>query len=160
MILFSFGERDTALIAETLGQFLLPGDTVLLYGELGAGKSVFARGCARALGVRSEMASPSFTLMQSYRGEQYDVNHFDLYRLSGADELYYSGLEEQIGANAISLIEWPQQADVCPDKRVEVDIERNGSDEARRIEIGLFGMDERSEKIFEALRRFEAEKEN
>lgn len=158
MICQSRSESETALIAQTLGEHLKNGDTVLLYGELGAGKSVFARGCARAFGVRGDMASPSFTLMQSYRGDTCNVNHFDLYRLSGADELYYAGLEEQIGADAVSLIEWPQQADVCPDRRVEVDIERAPEYEARRIEINLFGMEDRAEQIYRALERFEAEK--
>ena len=160
MILLSRDEKVTVQIAEALGQYLLPGDTVLLYGELGAGKSVFARGCARALGVKGEMASPSFTLMQNYRGDRYSVNHFDLYRLSSPDELYYSGLEEQIGGDAVSLIEWPQQADVCPDRRIEVDIERGTDFESRRIELNLIGMDERKEEIFKALKRFEAEKKN
>lgn len=160
MICLSRSEKETALIAQTLGEKLKKGDTVLLYGELGAGKSVFARGCARALGVTGDMASPSFTLMQSYRGDACSVNHFDLYRLSGPDELYYAGLEEQIGADAVSLIEWPQQADVCPDRRVEVDIERADAYEARRIEINLFGMEDRAEEIYGALMRFKAEKTN
>ena len=158
MILLSKNENDTFLIAQTLGAFLMPGDTVLLYGGLGAGKSVFARGCARALGVQGDMASPSFTLMQGYRGREYSVNHFDLYRLGSPDELYYSGLEEQIASDAISLIEWPQQADVCPEKRIEVDIERTGEYEARRIEINLFGLGKRTDLIREALGRFETEK--
>ncbi len=160
MILLSQSESETARIGETLGRHLLPGDTVLLYGELGAGKSVFARGCARALGVQGEMASPSFTLLQSYRGEKYYVNHFDLYRLSGGDELYYSGLEEMIGADAVSLIEWPQQADVCPDRRVEADIERSEDFDQRRIKLSFFGMDSREEKILEDLKCFQTENEN
>ncbi len=154
----SRSEEETARIAGALGEKLLPGDTVLLYGELGAGKSVFARGCARALGVKNEMASPSFTLLQSYEGERYKVNHFDLYRLGSADELYYSGLEEHIGENAVSLIEWPQQADVCPGKRIEVDIERAGEgDNARRIELNFFLPEGREEDIIQALGRFETE---
>ena len=149
--------EETAEIARTLGLFLRAGDSVLLYGELGAGKSVFARGAARALGVRSEMASPSFTLMQSYPGESCEVRHFDLYRLSGADELYFSGLEEQLsGEGAVSLIEWPQQADVCPVRRVEVDIGRGKAFDERIIDIALFGMDGREDEIARALKRFEA----
>ncbi len=151
MVLTSKSEADTYRIAATLGRFLVPGDTVLLYGDLGAGKSVFARGCAKALGVKGEMASPSFTIMQPYEGSACKVYHFDLYRLGGADELYFSGLEEHIGTDGVSLIEWPQQADVCPDRRAEIDIEKTDDPEERRVEINLFGMDARADRIFAAL---------
>ena len=155
----SKSENETHEIAFTLGRHLVSGDCVLLYGELGAGKSVFARGCARALGVKDVMASPSFTLMQPYSGDIFPVRHFDLYRLSGEDELYYSGLEEQIGAEGVSLIEWPQQADVCPPVRVEVDIEK-GENDVRIIDIVPVNMENREQEIFAALRPFEAETQN
>lgn len=143
--------RQTARLGEILGRFLRAGDTVLLYGDLGSGKSVFARGCAGALGVRSDMASPTFTLMQPYEGNGVKVYHFDLYRLSGEDELYYSGLEEHISSDGVALIEWPQQADVCPDIRVEVDFERGEQPDERLIDIALIGMDDRSKEILAAL---------
>ena len=153
----SNSEKETFEIARTLGAFLKSGDSVLLYGDLGAGKSVFARGCARALGVKSEMASPSFTLMQPYKTKDLTVYHFDLYRLSGEDELYYSGLEEHIGSDGVSLIEWPQQADVCPPRRVEVDIEKAGDPIKRVIDVALVDMDDRKQQIERALKPFEAE---
>lgn len=143
---------ETAHLGQVLGRFLRAGDTVLLYGDLGSGKSVFARGCAAALGVCRDMASPTFTLMQPYDGTDVPVYHFDLYRLADADELYFSGLEEHIGTDGVALIEWPQQADVCPDVRVEVDFEQGDTPEERRLEIAVIGMDERKERIEQALR--------
>jgi len=149
---------ETTQLGETLGAFLQAGDTVLLYGELGTGKSVLARGCARALGVNEAMASPTFTLMQPYEGNACPVYHFDLYRLSGEDELYYSGLEEKIATDGVALIEWPQQADVCPDKRIEIDIVRDGANtENRLIDIAVIGMEERRAAIESALATFRTE---
>ena len=157
MYLTHSGE-DTFEFGRALGACLQSGDTVLLYGELGAGKSVLARGCARALGVTEAMASPTFTLMQPYQGDQGNVYHFDLYRLSGADELFASGLEDLLGGDGVSLVEWPQQADVEPDVRVEIDIERAEDVGERKIDVGLFGMDERAENIRAALKNWEADR--
>ena len=152
-------EEDTFALGRALGGALRAGDTVLLYGELGTGKSVLARGCASALGVNEAMASPTFTLMQPYRGTAGSVYHYDLYRLSGADELYYSGLEEHIGTDGVALIEWPQQADVCPEKPVEIDFERGQTPDERRIEIAVIGMDDRKDVIERAMSVFAAEME-
>lgn len=148
--------EDTFSFASAIGRHLLPGDTVLLYGDLGAGKSVFARGAARALGVQDEMASPTFTLMQPYTGENgVKVYHFDLYRISDEDEFFASGLQDQIGTDGVALIEWPQQADVCPEKRIEIDIVRASDFDGRDIEINMFGMDGREEEILMSVRRWE-----
>ena len=154
---FTRNSDETFLFASALGQHLLPGDTVLLYGDLGAGKSVFARGCARALGVRDEMASPTFTLMQPYKGkDNINVYHFDLYRIQDEDEFFASGLQDHIGTDGVSLIEWPQQADVCPERRIEIDILRAEDIDGRDIDINIFGMDDRKDKILMSLCRWES----
>lgn len=154
---FTRNSDETFLFASALGRHLLPGDTVLLYGDLGAGKSVFARGCARALGVRDEMASPTFTLMQPYKGkDNINVYHFDLYRIQDEDEFFASGLQDHIGTDGVSLIEWPQQADVCPERRIEIDILRAEDFDGRDIDINIFGMDDRKDKILMSLCRWES----
>jgi len=149
------GGEDTFQFGKALGAFLKKGDTVLLYGDLGAGKSVLARGIASALGVDEEMASPTFTLMQPYAGKKEKVYHFDLYRLSGEDELFAAGLDDHIGGDGVALIEWPQQADVCPPVRVEIDILRGKEFDEREIEIALFGMDDRTDEVYESIRKWE-----
>lgn len=159
MRLLSQSAEDTAAIAAILGKKLVSGDTVLLYGDLGAGKSVFARGCAGGLGVHQTMASPSFTLMQPYRGDREEVYHFDLYRLSSPDELYFSGLEEHIGGEGVALIEWPQMGDVEPDRRVSVVISRGRNEQERVIDLMLHGMEDRAEAIYRALSPFETDTE-
>ena len=147
--------EDTFEFGRALGACLVKGDTVLLYGDLGTGKSVMARGCANALGVNEAMASPTFTIMQPYRGNETNVFHFDLYRLSGADELFATGLMDNLGGDGVSLVEWPQQADVCPGVRVEIDIERGEEFDERHIDVGLFGMDDREDRILNVLKKWE-----
>ena len=91
-------EADTLSFAARLADMLMPGDTVLLHGDLGAGKSVFARGIARGLGVEGAMPSPTFTLLIPYEG-RHKFYHFDLYRLNDPDEFFAAGLDEFIGGN-------------------------------------------------------------
>lgn len=155
MICVTRSESETFALGRALGSLLQKGDTVLLYGDLGCGKSVLARGCASALGVTESMASPTFTLMQPYAGNDFPVYHYDLYRLSGADELFYSGLEEHIGSDGVALIEWPQQGDVCPPRRVEIDMERMEEENARRVTVTLCGMEESAGALENALKAFE-----
>lgn len=103
-------EVDTFEFGRALGAQLRPGEALLLSGDLGAGKSVLARGAARALGVEGPMPSPSFTILLSYDG-RVRVHHFDLYRLSDPDEFYAAGLDEWLGGDGVCLVEWPQMAD-------------------------------------------------
>ena len=103
-------EADTLRFAGRLAELLRPGDAVLLHGDLGAGKSVFARGVARALGVTGAMPSPTFTLLIPYEGRQ-KLYHFDLYRLNDPEEFYAAGLDEFIGGDGIAMIEWPEMAE-------------------------------------------------
>lgn len=145
-------EEDTRRFGAALGALLLPGDSLLISGGLGAGKSVLARGAARALGVTDPMPSPTFTLMQPYG----HVCHFDLYRLEDEDEFYQAGLDEFTGGSWIALIEWPFEGmDLIP--RVELSIARGEAEDARLIRLMCVGMDGRAESIADALRAWEAE---
>ncbi len=134
--------EHTFRLGELLGQVLAAGDVVLLNGEMGAGKSVFARGVGTALGVREPMASPTFTLMQPYQA-RIPLYHFDLYRLESEDEFFEAGLDEFIEGDGVALVEWPQQTDLLPDRRIEVAIFPDDENEnMRRVEFSFYGMDE------------------
>lgn len=124
-------EADTMAFAGRIAQMLTDGDTVLLHGDLGTGKSVFARGVARALGVRGAMPSPTFTLMIPYQGRR-ALYHYDLYRLNDPDEFYEAGLDENIGGAGVALVEWPEMADIDPVPRLDVTIECDPADAENR----------------------------
>jgi tRNA threonylcarbamoyladenosine biosynthesis protein TsaE len=102
-------EIETAAVGRDLAPTLTPGALVLLFGDLGAGKTAFVRGLAEGLGVPAEeVSSPTFTLMQEYRGGRVTLLHVDLYRLSDAREIDDLGLEE-LGEYAVLAIEWAEK---------------------------------------------------
>ena len=112
-------EKETIRLGEILGRSLKAGDLVLLYGELGAGKTTLARGLARAIGYRGRVSSPTFALAHVYRGKRLTLHHLDLYRLKEGqtDEL---GLDELLNdPRGAVVVEWPQAAR-WPKHRVEV----------------------------------------
>ena len=134
-------EADTMAFAARLAPMLAPGDTVLLYGDLGAGKSVLARGIARGLGVEGPMPSPTFTLLVPYVGKGGKrLYHFDLYRLSDPEEYYAAGLDEFVGGDGVAVVEWPQMADLSPTPALEIELSRGAGDDTRIISIDNFGV--------------------
>src|ERR671911_2309313 len=96
---------ETLALAGAVGALLCAGDIVSLVGDLGAGKTVFARGIARALGVTEPVVSPSFTIVREYEG-RVPLVHVDVYRLDRVQELHDIGLEELIEDRAVTLVEW------------------------------------------------------
>lgn len=137
-------EADTMAFAARLAPMLAAGDAVLLSGDLGAGKSVFARGIARGMGVSGAMPSPTFTLMIPYETGGRKLYHFDLYRLSDPDEYYAAGLDEFIGGDGVAVVEWPEMADLEARPALAVRISRCAGDEERTITIendGVAGFD-------------------
>ena len=124
----------TAAAGERLGARLGPGDVVGLTGELGAGKTCFVQGLARGLGVTSTATSPTFVLVNEYRG-RLPVHHVDVYRTQSLTELLDLGLEELIGGAGVTLIEWADRCEaLLPARTIRVHIEGVG-DEPRRITI-------------------------
>lgn len=105
----TMSENETSAVGRTLAATLEPGSVVLLAGDLGAGKTAFVKGLAEGLGIDpAEVSSPTFTLIQEYRGGRLTLFHVDLYRLGPreADDL---GLEELVTLGGITAIEWPDR---------------------------------------------------
>lgn len=102
-------EKDTARFAAVLGNLLRPGDTVLLDGDIGAGKTFLARALIQSLQDQPEdVPSPTFTLVQTYDTRAGEIWHSDLYRISGTDEIEELGLLDAF-ETAICLVEWPDR---------------------------------------------------
>jgi tRNA threonylcarbamoyladenosine biosynthesis protein TsaE len=115
-------ETETAAVGRELAATLSAGDVVLLYGDLGAGKTAFTKGLAEGLGVsRDEVSSPTFTLVQEYRGGRLPLFHVDLYRLNDPREIDDLGLDE-IAVDGVLAIEWAEKlpARLRPSRAVEV----------------------------------------
>ena len=131
----SHSALETRQFGERLAAFLAPGDVVLLTGEMGAGKSVLARGIAQGLGVEGAMPSPTFTYLQPYEG-RIKLYHFDLYRLDDADTLYAMGLHEFIGGDGVALIEWPERCpEALPERHLTIRLEYGPTEEDRAIAL-------------------------
>jgi tRNA threonylcarbamoyladenosine biosynthesis protein TsaE len=133
--LTSTSEAETAAAGRELASSLTAGSVVLLSGDLGAGKTAFVRGLAEGLGVNpQDVTSPTFTLVQEYRGGRLPLYHVDLYRLKSieVDDL---GLDEMAWSGGVIAIEWPDRLPRPMDKVVSVTIE-HGDDTTRKISIG------------------------
>jgi len=132
-------EAATAALAAALARQARPGDVVTLAGPLGAGKTSFARAFIAALGVKDEVPSPTFTLVQTYEAAIGTVWHFDLYRLTSPDEAYEIGLDEALDDGA-AVIEWPERlAGRLPADRLDVDIALSHEGEAREVRLAGHG---------------------
>ena len=126
-------EEQTAALAAQFAGLARKGDVFALYGTLGMGKSVFARAFIQTLTSAGEVPSPTFTLVQSYPAKDFEIYHFDLYRLKSAEEIFELGMEEAL-YDGVCLIEWPEKmAGYLPEKAIKIEIrtENNG----RRITI-------------------------
>lgn len=106
------GPVETEALAARVAAALAPGDVVLLNGELGAGKTTFVRGAARALGVTGAVTSPTFTIGRRYDG-RVGVSHLDLYRLGGLEDEDPALLADYIGPERIAFVEWPEIAEAA-----------------------------------------------
>jgi tRNA threonylcarbamoyladenosine biosynthesis protein TsaE len=134
----STGANHTLRFAAEWAAALHPGDVVAFYGNLGSGKTTFIRGLGNALQVKETVTSPTFTLINEYRGA-WRIYHMDLYRLSDGRELKELGLEEYFYSDGLCLVEWPEIVQTqLPDKhwavRLSYDFEKLGPEE-RIIEI-------------------------
>jgi tRNA threonylcarbamoyladenosine biosynthesis protein TsaE len=138
MELVSTSPEATRSIAAALAKVAEPGDVICLWGELGAGKTVFAKGFGAGLGVRETISSPSFVLMGEYAG-RLPLFHIDLYRLASAREALDGGLLDDRQSAGVVLIEWPDRlGDALPSVRLDIRIE-GGVDDPRQLRLEAHG---------------------
>ncbi len=119
----SSSAEDTFAAGRELAMHLNSGDVVALRGELGAGKTVFVKGIASALGINDDITSPTFSLMEAYDADV-SLYHFDLYRIEDIDEFQQLRFEEYWEGDGISVIEWPERCGrLLPKRRIDVMID-------------------------------------
>lgn len=134
----STSPEATRQIAARMAAAASAGDVVCLWGELGAGKTVFAKGFGRGLGIEDTISSPTFVLMGEYAG-RLPLFHIDLYRLASAAEALDGGLIDDRQVTGVVMIEWPDRlGDALPADRLDVHID-GGPDERRRLRIAAVG---------------------
>ena len=132
--LVSGSPESTTAAGEALGARLGPGDVVALTGELGAGKTCFVQGLVRGLGVITAATSPTFVLVNEYRG-RLPVHHVDVYRTQSLTELLDLGFDELLGGSGVTVVEWADRCEaLLPPRTIHVHIDGVG-DEPRRITI-------------------------
>ena len=127
-------ELETEQLGERLAKAVSGGAVIAMYGDLGAGKTAFVRGMARGMGLTCRVSSPTFTIVNEYLGER-ELIHFDMYRLSGAEELFDIGWEDYISRGAVCVVEWSETVqDAFFGDEIKVTIDKL-SDTGRRIRI-------------------------
>ena len=126
MVVESFGAEDTFRYGQMLGEKIPAGSVVCLDGDLGVGKTVFAKGVAKGLGVKEPVSSPTFTIVQEYREGRIPLFHFDVYRIEEPEEMEEIGYEDYFFGDGVCLVEWADQIrELIPDSAVRITIEKD-----------------------------------
>ena len=122
----SYSEKDTFDTARKLAEVSKKGDIYALVGDLGVGKTAFAKGFAEGLGIRESIVSPTFTILQIYESGRMPLYHFDVYRIGDVSEMDEIGYEDCFWGDGVSLVEWADIVrDIFPENTVKVTIEKD-----------------------------------
>ena len=135
----SYSPGETRALSKKLGESAEAGQIYTLDGDLGTGKTVFAKGFAEGLGITEIVNSPTFTIVQSYEGGRLAMHHFDVYRIADPEEMDEIGYEEYFFGDGVCLVEWADQiAGLIPEDAVRVRIEKDPEkgEDYRIITIG------------------------
>ena len=146
--------EDTLKIGKKLATLLTKGDTVILTGELGSGKTKFVEGFLQNYNLQDEISSPTFNIINEYISDENRIFHFDVYRLEDSDEFYAIGGEEYF-EKGICLIEWGEMiSDVLPKDYIHIIIHKDITDENTRIFEFVVNEDSKYIKILDSLLNF------
>ena len=135
---------ETELLGKKIATILSGNETIALFGDLGAGKTAFTRGLCEGLGVTDGVSSPTFAIVNAYNGK-YPVYHFDMYRITDADDLFSTGYYDYIG-NGVIVIEWSENIESeLESDAIRIRIKKNDDENKRLFEIE--GLDEYADVI-------------
>lgn len=130
--IITFSSVETEDFGEKLAKKLSGGEVIALFGGMGMGKTAFTRGLARGLGVEEGVSSPTFALIHEYHG-RLPVYHFDMFRVTGWDDLYSTGFFDYLGSEGVLVIEWSENIEAAlPKNSLRIEI-RLGANENERI---------------------------
>ncbi len=143
MFILTNSADETYKAGEKLGKIASSGQVITLSGDLGVGKTVFAKGFAKGLGIDEPITSPTFTILQEYNTGRLPLYHFDVYRVSDPCEMYEVGFDDYLYGNGVCLIEWAELIkDILPTNIISINITKDDPKlyDHRKIEIiGLEG---------------------
>ena len=126
--------EETETLGASLAGALQPGDVIAYTGDLGAGKTAFTRGLAKGLGVKEQVTSPTYTIVNEYLSGKMPLFHFDMYRLSSSDDLFDIGWEDYLARGGVCAVEWSENVEDALIDPIRVEISRTGEgDDVRRI---------------------------
>lgn len=130
------GLKETKRFAKRFAKSLVGGETILLVGDLGAGKTTFTQFLAKELGVKEAVTSPTFNIVKEYDGKKMKLYHFDMYRIEDASELQEIGAEDILYGNEhdVVIVEWPYNVDVKYKNPIKINIEKI-SENAREFKV-------------------------
>jgi tRNA threonylcarbamoyladenosine biosynthesis protein TsaE len=121
----SYSYEDTQRIAAEFADTLKGGEFIAMYGDLGAGKTAFTQGLAKALGITRYVTSPTFTIVNEYEG-RLPLYHFDVYRIADPEEMYEIGYEEYIESGGVCIVEWSELIEeLFPDSYIRITITKD-----------------------------------
>jgi len=128
--------EETIEYAKKLGSSLTGGEVIAYFGGLGMGKTTFTSGLCEGYGINAEVSSPTFALVNEYGNRDKKVYHFDMYRISGFEDLCSTGFFDYLDTNAVLAIEWSENIEnALPENYIRLEIERGDTDESRIFKL-------------------------
>lgn len=134
---YSSSAKETMEFAENFAKTLKKGSVIAFFGGLGMGKTCFVSGLVKGLGINCDVSSPTFAIVNEYRGKQNSLFHFDMYRIESWDDLYTTGFFEYIEENEFIAVEWSENIEnALPEDTIKIYFEKTDSGRIITIEQG------------------------